>query len=48
MPCRTPTAVSGAVSPEPPAASVLQKTYGETSATTSMSAAEVFMSGAQL
>src|SRR5690242_6547197 len=48
MPWNTPTAVSGAVSPAPPAAGVLPNTYGVISAITSISADDVLMSGAQL
>ena len=46
MPWKTPFAVAGAVEPEPPFSTVVQNTYGQVSATMSMSRSDVFMSGA--
>ena len=45
MPCQTPTAVSGALLPEPPLPGLRPNAYGVTSPSTSMSGAPVFMSG---
>ena len=46
MPWKTPTAVAGAVEPEPPFSTLRQNTCSERSAIVSMSRSEVFMSGA--